>query len=50
MSAGGGTVVHPSAHILAQGGPIVIGERNLIQEQVTIINRLISRVVRSLVN
>lgn len=33
-----GTVVHPSAHILAEGGPIVIGENNLIQEQVTIIN------------
>ncbi|CAI8017314.1 Dynactin subunit 6 [Geodia barretti] len=38
ITIGGGTVVHPSAHILAQGGPIVIGERNLIQEQVTIIN------------
>ena len=38
-TSGTGTVVHPSAHILAEGGPIVIGENNLIQEQVTIINR-----------
>ena len=36
---GTGTVVHPSACILAQGGPIVIGDNNLIQEQATIINR-----------
>ena len=36
---GTGTVVHPSAHILAEGGPIFIGDNNLIQEQVTIINR-----------
>ena len=43
-------MVHPSAHILAQGGPIVIGQHNLIQEQVTIINRLVSRVDHSLVN
>ena len=33
------TVVQPGAQILAEGGPIVIGEGNLIQEQVTIINR-----------
>ncbi len=33
------TVVHPSAKILAEGGPIIIGEGNLIQEEVTIINR-----------
>ena len=37
--SGTGTVVHPSAHILAEGGPIIIGDNNLIQEQVTIINR-----------
>ena len=37
--AGAQTVVQPGAQILAEGGPIVIGEGNLIQEQATIINR-----------
>ena len=32
-------MVQPGAQILAEGGPIAIGEGNLIQEQVTIINR-----------
>ena len=36
---GSQTVVHPSARILAEAGPIVIGDGNLIQEQVTIVNR-----------
>ena len=39
FSLGAQTVVHPGAQILAEGGPIVIGEGNLIQEQATIINR-----------
>ena len=37
--SGAQTVVQPGAQILAEGGPIVIGEGNLIQEQVTIANR-----------
>lgn len=37
--SGAQTVVQPGAQILAEGGPIVIGEGNLIQEQVTIINK-----------
>ena len=32
-------MVHPTAKILAEGGPIEIGEGNLIMEMVTIINR-----------
>ncbi|CAH1252354.1 DCTN6 [Branchiostoma lanceolatum] len=36
---GSRTVVHPKARIIAEGGPIVIGESNLIEEQVLIINR-----------
>ena len=33
--------MHPSAKIIAEGGPIVIGEGNLIQEKAVIINRLV---------
>lgn len=40
--SGAQTVVQPGAQILAEGGPIVIGEGNLIQEQVTIANRSVS--------
>lgn len=36
---GARTVVHPKARIIAEAGPIVIGEGNLIEEQVLIINR-----------
>lgn len=32
-------MVHPKARIVAEAGPIVIGEGNLIEEQVLIINR-----------
>lgn len=32
-------MVHPKARIIAEAGPIVIGEGNLIEEQVLIINR-----------
>lgn len=38
-TSGAQTVVQPGAQILAEGGPIVIGEGNLIQEQATVINR-----------
>lgn len=37
--AGARTVVHPKARIIAEAGPIIIGEGNLIEEQVLIINR-----------
>ncbi|XP_066271063.1 dynactin subunit 6-like isoform X2 [Branchiostoma lanceolatum] len=39
ITIGSRTVVHPKARIIAEGGPIVIGESNLIEEQVLIINR-----------
>ena len=32
-------MVHPSARILAEGGPIIIGESNLVQEKAVIINK-----------
>uniref|UniRef100_A0A3P9L3H0 Dynactin subunit 6 n=1 Tax=Oryzias latipes TaxID=8090 RepID=A0A3P9L3H0_ORYLA len=32
------TVVHPKARIIAEAGPIIIGEGNLIEEQALIIN------------
>ena len=35
-------MVHPKARIIAEGGPIVIGESNLIEEQVLIINRCVA--------
>lgn len=37
-SQGPRTVVHPKARIIAEAGPIVIGEGNLIEEQALIIN------------
>ncbi|XP_010209734.1 PREDICTED: dynactin subunit 6 [Tinamus guttatus] len=38
VSAGLRTVIHPKARIIAEAGPIVIGEGNLIEEQALIIN------------
>ena len=40
VTIGSGTVINPKAKILALSGPIVIGENNLIEENVTIINEL----------
>lgn len=37
--AGARSVVHPKAKIVAEAGPIIIGENNLIEEQAQIINR-----------
>ena len=34
--------VHPKARIIAEAGPIVIGEGNIIEEQALIINELVS--------
>lgn len=39
ITVGSKTVIHPKARIIAEGGPIIIGESNLIEEQVLIINR-----------
>lgn len=33
-----GTVVHPKASIIAEGGPIIIGQNNIIEELVIIKN------------
>ncbi|KAL1023887.1 hypothetical protein UPYG_G00048530 [Umbra pygmaea] len=38
VTIGARTVVHPKARIIAEAGPIVIGEGNLIEEQAVIIN------------
>nr|CAG4650619.1 EOG090X0I48 [Sida crystallina] len=42
ITIGSRTIVHPRAKILAISGPIVIGENNIIEEQVQIINKLSS--------
>ncbi|GBM49687.1 hypothetical protein AVEN_274347-1 [Araneus ventricosus] len=39
ITIGSRTVIHPKARIIAEGGPIIIGESNLIEEQVQIINK-----------
>merc|ERR1712037_965300 len=38
VTIGGGTIVHPKARIEARAGPIIIGENNIIEEMVEIIN------------
>ncbi|XP_067106986.1 dynactin subunit 6-like [Osmerus mordax] len=38
VTIGPRTVVHPKARIIAEAGPIIIGEGNLIEEQAVIIN------------
>uniref|UniRef100_A0A665XFS0 Dynactin subunit 6 n=1 Tax=Echeneis naucrates TaxID=173247 RepID=A0A665XFS0_ECHNA len=40
VTIGARTVVHPKARIIAEAGPIVIGEGNLIEEQALIINSI----------
>ncbi|VDM35586.1 unnamed protein product [Hydatigera taeniaeformis] len=40
ISVGARTVIHPKARIIAEAGPIRIGESNLIEEQVEIINSI----------
>ncbi|KAF2351550.1 Hexapeptide repeat [Trinorchestia longiramus] len=39
ITIGARTVVHPKARIIAEAGPIIIGDGNLIEEQAQIINR-----------
>lgn len=38
-AAGTRTVIHPKAKIVAEAGPIIIGDYNIIEELVTIANR-----------
>ncbi|XP_075278298.1 dynactin subunit 6 isoform X2 [Opisthocomus hoazin] len=38
VTIGPRTVIHPKARIIAEAGPIVIGEGNLIEEQALILN------------
>ena len=38
-AAGARTVVHPKARIIAEAGPVIIGEFNIIEELVHITNR-----------
>ncbi|XP_011065799.1 PREDICTED: dynactin subunit 6 [Acromyrmex echinatior] len=40
ISIGAKTIIHPRACILAEAGPIIIGEGNIIEEMATITNRL----------
>lgn len=40
ITIGSRTFIHPNVKIVAQAGPIFIGENNLIEEQTTIINKL----------
>jgi len=39
ITIGTRTVIHPRARIIAEAGPIIIGENNLIEEQAEICNR-----------
>jgi len=39
ITIGSRTVIHPRAKIIALLGPIIIGENNIIEEQVQIINK-----------
>lgn len=41
FALGSRTVVHPKACIIAEAGPIIIGEGNLIEERCKIINRYV---------
>uniref|UniRef100_A0A1L8DVN9 Dynactin subunit 6 n=1 Tax=Nyssomyia neivai TaxID=330878 RepID=A0A1L8DVN9_9DIPT len=40
ITISGGCVIHPSATIIAESGPIIIGENCIIEEYVTIIHRV----------
>ncbi|VDD75758.1 unnamed protein product [Mesocestoides corti] len=40
ITIGTRTVIHPKARIIAESGPIRIGESNLIEEQVEIVNTI----------
>jgi hypothetical protein len=40
ITIGSMTVIHPRASIIAEAGPIIIGECNIVEEQARITNRL----------
>lgn len=40
ITIGSRTLIHPNVKIIAQAGPIIIGENNIIEEQTVIINRM----------
>ncbi|CAL7945927.1 unnamed protein product [Xylocopa violacea] len=40
ITIGPKTIIHPRASIIAEAGPIIIGEGNIVEEMATIINRL----------
>jgi dynactin-6 len=39
VTIGTRTLVHPNVKIIAQAGPIIIGENNVIEEQTVIVNK-----------
>jgi len=39
ITIGSMTVIHPKASIIAEAGPVIIGECNIVEEQARIINR-----------
>lgn len=39
VTIGNGTILHPRVSIIAESGPIIIGEHNLIEEKAIIINK-----------
>lgn len=39
ITIGPKTIIHPRASIIAEAGPIIIGEGNIIEEMATIANR-----------
>lgn len=39
ITIGPRTIIHPRASIIAEAGPIIIGEGNIIEEMATIANR-----------
>lgn len=40
ITVGSMTVIHPKATIIAEAGPVIIGENNIIEEQASIIHRI----------
>ena len=35
-------MIHPKANIIAEAGPIIIGDNNIIEEMVVILNRWVT--------
>ncbi|ESO04624.1 hypothetical protein HELRODRAFT_78909, partial [Helobdella robusta] len=47
ITIGSRTVIHPKARIIAEAGPIIIGESNLIEEQAEILNFYLYQPIRN---